>query len=105
MFESELARRCYDEEGDVLMKTIHLPDEAADALNAKAAAAGLTLEAWLKQLAGAEEAGRGPQRRRHISEIIRENMKRVPREVMDTMPKDGAREHDHFIYGLPKRKR
>ena len=37
------------------MTVIELPDEAAAALNAKAAAAGLTLEAWLKQLAGAQE--------------------------------------------------
>ena len=45
----------------------------------------------------------GPPRRRHISDIIRENMSRVPAEIMAAMPKDGASQHDHYIYGLPKR--
>ena len=36
------------------MTVIELPDEQAAALKAKAKAAGLTLEAWLKQLADAE---------------------------------------------------
>ena len=36
------------------MTVIELPDEQAAALKAKAAAAGLTLEAWLMHLAGAE---------------------------------------------------
>jgi hypothetical protein len=44
----------------------------------------------------------GP-RRRHISERMRENMCKVPPEILAAMPKDGAREHDHYIYGLPKR--
>ena len=35
------------------MTVIELPDEQAAALTAKAAASGLTLEAWLNQLAGA----------------------------------------------------
>jgi hypothetical protein len=30
-------------------------------------------------------------------------MKDVPPEVMATMPKDGASQHDHYIYGWPKR--
>lgn len=36
------------------MTVIELPDEQATALKAKAAAVGLTLEAWLKQLATEE---------------------------------------------------
>jgi hypothetical protein len=40
------------------MTVIELADEDAAALKAKAAAAGLSLEAWLKQLAGTAE---GPQ--------------------------------------------
>ena len=42
-------------------------------------------------------------RRRHISEAIRDNMRKVPPEILAAMPKDGASEHDHYIYGLPKR--
>jgi hypothetical protein len=85
------------------MTVIELADEDAAALREKAATAGLTLEAWLKQLAGTKETQPPPPRRRHISEIIRENMSRVPPEIMATMPTDGASQHDHYIYGWPKR--
>jgi hypothetical protein len=54
------------------MAVIELPDEQAAALKAKAAAAGLTLEAWLKKLAEDEVAA---WYRRHIADVIRENMR------------------------------
>lgn len=86
------------------MTVIELPDEEAAALTAKAAVAGLTLEAWLKQLAGtAEEKTPAVQPLRHIADVILENMKDVPPEVMAKMPEDGASQHDHYIYGWPKR--
>ena len=56
--------------------------------------AGRALEHFLK-------SGSGP--RRHISEVIRENMRDIPAEVLAQLPSDGASEHDHYIYGLPKR--
>jgi plasmid stability protein len=46
------------------MTVIELPDQQAAALKAKAAAQGLTLEAWLKKLAddeGASAAGMSPK--------------------------------------------
>ena len=82
---------------------IELPDEEAAALKAKADAEGLSLAEWIRKLA--EQSPSATRPRRHISEIIRENMSRVPPEIMATMPKDGASEHDHYIYGLPKRNR
>ena len=81
--------------------TLTLSDEQAVALQAKAAAEGLSLEAWIGKLAEPPTVGRRP--RRHISEIIRENMSRVPAEIMATMPTDAASRHDHYIYGWPKR--
>jgi hypothetical protein len=42
-------------------------------------------------------------RRRHISEVIRHNMRDVPPEILEQLPTDGASQHDHYIYGLPKR--
>jgi hypothetical protein len=62
-----------------------------------------------KALDALDERDRAPTpvtpapRRRHISEVICENMSKVPPEIMATMPKDGASEHDYYIYGLPKR--
>ena len=87
--------------------TLKLSDEQATALRAKAAAEGLSLDGWIQKLAEPQPTKDGTSQhnrpRRHISQIIRENMSRVPPEIMATMPKDGASEHDHYIYGLPKR--
>jgi len=83
------------------MTVIQLPDEQAAALNAKATAAGLTLEAWLQKLAEQETPLTSPQR--HIADVIRENMQDVPPEIMARMPQDGATQHDHYIYGWPKK--
>ena len=38
-----------------------------------------------------------------ISQIIAEIMKDVPAEELARLPEDGASEHDHYIYGWPKR--
>ena len=83
------------------MTVIELPDEQAAALKAKAAAAGLTLEAWLQKLA--EQEPFASRRHQHIADVIVENMRNVPPEIMATMPKDGASQHDHYIYGWPKK--
>jgi hypothetical protein len=89
------------------MRVIELSDDEAEALTAKAAAAGLTLENWLRQLAGTgertEEKSQPDEPSRPIWEVIVENMKDVPSEVMALMPEDGASQHDHYIYGWPKR--
>jgi len=87
--------------------TLHLSDEQAAAIEAQAAAEGLTMDAWLQQLAE-NHASRGengsafPAARPIWQEIV-ENMKDVPDELMAAMPQDGASEHDHYIYGWPKR--
>jgi putative addiction module CopG family antidote len=38
-----------------------------------------------------------------IGEIIDELMSDVPDEVLDRLPVDGAAQHDHYIYGTPRR--
>ena len=83
------------------MTVIELPDEQAAALKAKAAAVGLTLEAWLKKLAAAEPSDEQPLQT--AADIVLSHMRNVPPEIMATMPKDGASQHDHYIYGWPKR--
>ena len=42
---------------------------------------------------------------RPIWEIILDNMKDVPAEDMALLPRDGASQIDHYVYGLPKRDR
>jgi len=38
-----------------------------------------------------------------LAEVILENMRDVPPEVMACVPKDGASQHDHYIDGWPKK--
>jgi hypothetical protein len=86
------------------MRVIEIPDEQAAALTAKANAAGLTLEAWLKQLAdGERETPAAGQPLQTAADIVLDCMREVPAEVMAALPKDGASQHDHYIYGWPKR--
>ena len=37
------------------------------------------------------------------ADIVLSHMRKVPAEIMATMPTDGASQHDHYIYGWPKR--
>lgn len=86
------------------MTVIELSDEQASALKAKAAAAGLTLEAWLNRLAGvAEPRPSSEHPLQTAADIVVGRMRNVPPEIMATMPKDGASQHDHYIYGWPKK--
>jgi hypothetical protein len=86
------------------MTVIELPDDQAAALTAKAKAQGLTLEDWLKSLAAADV--RSEDRNldsRPISQVIAEIMQDVPKEAYAQLPRDGASQVDHYVYGLPKR--
>jgi hypothetical protein len=91
------------------MTVIELPDEEAALLTARAAAEGMPLTDWLSKLAGREnkESAGTPVADdtddRPISEVIAEIMADVPPDVLARLPKDGASQHDHYIYGWPKR--
>lgn len=86
------------------MTLIELSDQQTAALRAKAAAEGLTLENWLARLASAGEPEAAANRPlQAAADIILNSMRKVPAEIMATMPKDGASQHDHYIYGWPKR--
>jgi hypothetical protein len=85
------------------MTVIELSDEHAAALKAKAEAAGLTLEAWLKHLAGGEPEPAAEHPLQTAADIVLARMRSVPPEIMAAMPKDGASQHDHYIYGWPKK--
>jgi len=85
------------------MTVIELPDEQATALKAKAAAEGLTLEAWLKRMAQAEPGPSASRPLQSIAEFFVESMKDVPPEDFAALPKDGLSQIDHYVYGVPKR--
>ena len=92
---------------------IDIPDQQAAALKAYALARGLTVEQCVVQLVEQaaplteesapleQEPVRDPKR--PIWEVIAERVQALPPEVWERLPEDGASQHDHYIYGLPKR--
>jgi plasmid stability protein len=81
--------------------TIDLPEEEVMRLNAKAGAEGLSAEQCARQLL--RQALSSPEARRPLSARIREIWADMPEEVRAKLPADGADQHDHYIYGVPKR--
>jgi hypothetical protein len=87
--------------------TLNLNLEIEKGLIARANERGVSLTDYLHEMVAREvadpiQAPTSPVRR-HISEVIRERMSKVPAEILATMPKDGASQHDHYLYGAPKR--
>jgi len=81
--------------------TINLTDEQATVLHFRAAAEGLSVEEWIQNLAEPEQETEEPLQ--SIADIVLATMREVPPEIMATMPADGASQHDHYIYGWPKK--
>jgi hypothetical protein len=88
---------------------LELPDNKEAALKAKAQAQGVSAEQYVQRMVDRdlEEPARSTAApavpHRHISEVICEIMGDVPPEIFESLPQDGASEHDHYIYGTPKR--
>jgi len=87
--------------------SIQLSDEQTEALKAKAKALGVSAEQYARHVLE-EDLQRQPgpgavQPPRHISQVIAEIMADTPSEELAKLPADGASEHDHYIYGWPKR--
>jgi hypothetical protein len=85
--------------------TLQLTDEQAAALQSKALAEGLSsVEEWIEKQAA--PIGSAPFTEKPLyaaAQIILDSMCDVPPELMATMPVDGASQHDHYLYGWPKR--
>jgi len=80
--------------------TIEIPDEQTAALAAKARERGLSAEEYARQVL---EQDLQADDSRPIWDVIAENMERVPQEDLAALPRDGASQIDHYIYGVPKR--
>ena len=84
--------------------TIKLSDEQATVLQGKAKAEGYSsVEAWIERLAEPEPNPTVERPLQAAAQIILDSMRDIPPEIMATMPTDGASQHDHYIYGWPKR--
>ena len=42
-------------------------------------------------------------KKKHLWEVAADLLADVPEEAFDGLPVDGAAQHDHYIYGTPKR--
>ena len=63
------------------------------------------LERALTEQSGPAQAEDQECDSRPIWEVILDNMKDVPQADLAQLPKDGASEIDHYLYGHPKRNR
>lgn len=96
----------FEDRVSAMTLTIEPDEQRVAAWQAKAASQGLTVEAWLKKLAD-EDAGADlhpdPHPLQTAASIVLDAMRSVPPEAFANRPKDGASEHDHYLYGHPKR--
>jgi hypothetical protein len=89
--------------------TLPLQPQEEARLIAAAQAKGLSTDALVREaldkiLADAPEPPPKETREsRPIWEVIDDNMKGVPPEDLALLPKDGASQVDHYVYGHPKR--
>lgn len=87
--------------------TIELPDEQQAALAAKAQRQGISPEQYARLVLEHDLEAVGPEEQsrdsRPIWEIMLDNLKDIPPEEFAKLPKDGASEVDHYLYGHPKR--
>jgi hypothetical protein len=80
---------------------IDLPEDRAQTLKARAEAQGVSAEQYARQIL---EDDLEPQcTRQPLSEVMREIWGNMPDDVMAKLPRDGASQVDHYVYGLPKR--
>jgi hypothetical protein len=87
--------------------SIELSDEQTAVLQCKAQALGVSPEECARHILEENlERKPGPGASavlRPISQVIAEIMADTPPEELRKLPADGASEHDHYIYGWPKR--
>lgn len=81
--------------------TLEIRPEIEAELNATAQARGLSPEQYARQVL--EQALTPAVARKPLSARIRDIWTDMPDEVRARLPDDGASQHDHYIYGVPKR--
>jgi len=88
--------------------TLPLQPQEEARLIALAQAKGVSTDTLVREALDKILAEPGPpdeakRESRPIWDVILDNMKDVPPEEFARLPKDGASEHDHYLYGHPKR--
>ena len=81
---------------------IEIPHRQETALPAKAQAQGISAEEYGRQVL-AHDWEEGESSSEPFWKTFTRRMDTVPDEVFEHLPRDGASEHDHYLYGSPKR--
>jgi len=82
--------------------TLQLPSEKEAALKAKAEAQGVSTEEYVQQVIDRDLDGEGRDFQPFWETFTRQ-METLPDELFEHLPEDGASEHDHYLYGSPKK--
>ena len=75
-------------------------------MKAKANEQGVNASGYARQVLERDLRSGGPEREpnvRPIWEVILDHAKAIPSEAFEKLPKDGASQVDHYLYGHPKR--
>ena len=84
-----------------MILNINLPEDGAAELAAKAEARGVSTEAYARQVLERDlEEGRFAE---PFWKAFTQRVHALPSDAFDVLPTDGASEHDHYLYGAPKR--
>ena len=88
--------------------TLDLPDSLEHSLSERARQEGVSTQGWVeavvkRELDSKPACDEASDDSRPIWEIIEERMKKLPAEAFEGAPEDGAAEHDHYLYGSPKK--
>jgi hypothetical protein len=81
--------------------TLDIRPEIEAELAATARVRGMSAEQYARQVL--EQALVSAAARKPLAVRIREIWADIPDEVRAKLPTDGASQHDHYIYGVPKR--
>jgi hypothetical protein len=82
--------------------TLELPNNRGSVLKAKAEAQGVTAEEYAQQIIN-RELDQQQDTPEPFWKAFTRHTEALPDEVLDSLPADGASEHDHYLYGSPKR--
>ncbi|MGH9832620.1 MAG: hypothetical protein ACRD9Y_06350 [Blastocatellia bacterium] len=63
----------------------------------------LSLDQQQQVLAFTEELAHSEPPRQTLWDMMQECIKDIPPEAFDDLPTDGALNHDHYLYGAPKK--
>jgi len=84
---------------------LELSAEVQAGLLAQAQASGMSLEAYAESVLRerAQATTESDSSGQPFWKSFTTQVHAIPDEVFERLPKDGASEHDHYIYGTPKR--